>query len=241
MKGHWTLIRKFLKGHISFAEKEALEEWLNYDLSNRQKFEELKEVWELTGQFEEPVYDLEEEKQKLLRQIDSCERVLAAHNGHSRPNFNSLLTAAAMIFLLASTTFLAWMYYRNVKSVTLSVQIMASKHSVTNIDLPDSSRIYLHKESQIVFNQGSRQRIVDLKGEAYFEVKNDKRPFIIKIQQATVTVLGTSFNVKELNKDELQVTVVQGIVKVFDGQENNLLGAGEMALVNHRKSRQEFP
>ena len=52
------------------------------------------------------------------------------------------------------------------------------------------------------------------KGEAYFEVAHDKaHPFTIYAGKRKVTVLGTKFSVRR-NGDEVQVTVVEGKVRV---------------------------
>lgn len=63
---------------ISNKEKEELEYWLDIDISNRQKFEQAKAIWELTGQSGKPLYDLEEEKQKVLTKIKDTQQTLAS-------------------------------------------------------------------------------------------------------------------------------------------------------------------
>ena len=63
--------------------------------------------------------------------------------------------------------------------------------------LSDGTKVFLNADSElkypVEFSDG--KRIVDLKGEAYFEVHKDSlRPFIVRMNGAEVTVLGTSFN-----------------------------------------------
>jgi len=239
MNNHWILIQKFLRGHITDTEKEALEHWLNKEVKNRQKFDEIKEVWVLTKRSDEPVYNLEDEKLKVLQLIQSSEKEPDDRKGKDGFKMYSLLRVAAVILLMIVASFLTWMYSTDRSSSNLNGQILVSHDAVTKIDLPDSSIIYLNKESKVSFSQNASQRKVELHGEAYFEVEKGARPFIISVQDITVKVLGTSFNVKELKEGEIEVTVVSGKVEVSDGQENIIIRAGELAIVDRLKKRME--
>ena len=84
--------------------------------------------------------------------------------------------------------------------------------------LSDGTKVFLNADSElkypVEFSDG--KRIVDLKGEAYFEVHKDSlRPFIVRMNGAEVTVLGTSFNVNNYGEDtEIYTTLVNGSVRV---------------------------
>ena len=65
--------------------------------------------------------------------------------------------------------------------------------------LPDGSSVWLNADTRLVYkgNTADSTRLVELSGEAFFEVKEDaSRPFIVKTGAWTVKALGTSFNVK---------------------------------------------
>ncbi len=48
------------------------------------------------------------------------------------------------------------------------------------------------------------ERVVELKGEAYFDVTKSKEwPFIVRTCRSSVKVLGTSFNVCSYEEDSL--------------------------------------
>ena len=52
-------------------------------------------------------------------------------------------------------------------------------------------------------------------GEAYFEVAKDStRPFIVRTGQITTTALGTSFNIKAYQNEELNISLLTGLVEV---------------------------
>ena len=84
--------------------------------------------------------------------------------------------------------------------------------------LSDGTKVFLNADSElkypVEFSDG--KRIVDLKGEAYFEVHKDSlRPFVVRMNGSEVTVLGTSFNVNTYGDDgQIYTTLVNGAVRV---------------------------
>ena len=81
--------------------------------------------------------------------------------------------------------------------------------------LPDGTKVELNTDTRLRADVTREHREVWLdKGEAYFEVAHDKaHPFTIYAGKRKVTVLGTKFSVRR-NGDEVQVTVVEGKVRV---------------------------
>lgn len=84
--------------------------------------------------------------------------------------------------------------------------------------LPDGSRVWLNAGSSLrypTFFTGS-DRLVELVGEAYFEVApNKKMPFRVKSQGQTVKVLGTHFNVNAYEDEPgVKTTLLEGSVQV---------------------------
>ncbi len=100
-------------------------------------------------------------------------------------------------------------------------QTMAGEQKT--IWLSDSSMVVLNENSSLRYAStfDSDQRNVELSGEAYFEVERDEsRPFIIETPSSLVEVLGTSFNVKDLEGDSVaEVFVASGKV-AFSGKED---------------------
>jgi ferric-dicitrate binding protein FerR (iron transport regulator) len=87
------------------------------------------------------------------------------------------------------------------------------------VRLPDSTAVWLNAASSLKFPvsfSGKKTRSVELSGEAYFEVFEDKaHPFVVRTDQQEVRVLGTHFNVSSY-PDELyaSTTLVEGAVNV---------------------------
>lgn len=88
-----------------------------------------------------------------------------------------------------------------------------------SVILSDGTKIWLSASSSleypIMFTE--RERVVNLKGEAYFEVsKNAEKPFIVHTHLQQTMVLGTVFNIKAYNNKEA-ITLVSGKVSVTGG------------------------
>lgn len=99
--------------------------------------------------------------------------------------------------------------------------------------LEDGSKVWLNAASSIKFPSAfaPSERIVELKGEAYFEIaKNSSRPFTVKVEGQSIRVLGTKFNVNSYeDENELATTLLEGSVRVSNQVGNVVLKAGEQS------------
>lgn len=98
--------------------------------------------------------------------------------------------------------------------------------------LSDGTKVWVNSETRmrypVVFD--STERVVELEGEAFFEVQKDlARPFRVRMKdRGTVEVTGTSFNVHNYaDEDMIRVTLEDGAVRLFAGNENLELESGE--------------
>jgi transmembrane sensor len=106
------------------------------------------------------------------------------------------------------------------------------------VRLPDGTNVWLNAASSLSYLtsfKSSDQRIVELSGEAYFEVAKDKKhPFIVKANQQRVEVLGTHFNISSY-KDETAVrtTLLEGSVKVLNlkSRASGVLKPGQQSVI----------
>lgn len=85
--------------------------------------------------------------------------------------------------------------------------------------LPDGTQVWLNAESSLSYPtrfEGA-ERIVELKGEGFFEVAHDaEHPFIVVTKGQRLKVLGTSFNLKAYtNEPAVVTTLVTGRVKLY--------------------------
>ena len=81
-----------------------------------------------------------------------------------------------------------------------------------------------------------KKRVVELEGEAYFEVTKDtKRPFSVQNETLDVQVLGTVFNMNcDKNRQLAEVSLIRGSVKVTGKHDEGMivLSSGQKAELN---------
>lgn len=85
------------------------------------------------------------------------------------------------------------------------------------LQLSDGSKIYLNSESILTFPPvfDTIARVVELTGEACFEVRHTRVPFIVKTASMDIRVLGTTFNVMAYeNEAAVSTTLITGRVAV---------------------------
>ena len=104
------------------------------------------------------------------------------------------------------------------------------------LTLSDGTRAWLNSETSIQYPVvfGTKERRVFIQGEAYFEVAKDaKKPFTVQFMSSSVTVFGTSFNIRAYPEEkQSQTTLAEGSVRIYSPGSSMLLKPGEQAEVN---------
>ena len=100
--------------------------------------------------------------------------------------------------------------------------------------LNDGTQIWLNAASSIRYPVSfvGNTRVVELTGEAYFDVAHDpQHPFIVKLSgNKQVRAIGTSFNINAYGDDNNDVaTLIRGSIKVESGNNERLLVPGQQA------------
>ncbi|MBE9461240.1 FecR family protein [Dyadobacter subterraneus] len=103
------------------------------------------------------------------------------------------------------------------------------------ISLPDGSKVWLNSKSSLHFPTAfsGKERKVELTGEGYFEVsKNKEKPFVVEAGKTHVEVLGTHFNIMAYDNEAVsKTTLLEGSVKVGNGENKKLLNPGQQAVI----------
>lgn len=224
------ILIKFLLKETSEEESIAVQKWLDEATSNRAQFTQLEKIW-TTSKSLNSTSNVNEEQAwiKFKARAASNTGTSSTHEAIVRPIKQSFgwLKIAAVLALVTG----AWMMY-NVFGHANYTDLVASNKVITE-HLPDGSEVTLNRNSQISYATDFKEdRSVKLKkGDVFFNVAHDKsKPFVIEVNKVSVTVVGTSFNVKHL-KGETEVIVETGIVKVSTGKEVVELHKGEKVLI----------
>ena len=221
------LLVKYLSGEASPEEVFQAEQWIGTNQANNKYYEDFKRIWDESGQVTaEGKPDEDVAWLRLQNRISKNENIQPALK-KLRPG-NQWLKIAASILLIAIAGY--WVYSR-LFDTNIIDKISGDKVMVQN--LPDGSTITLNSNSKLSYpaHFTGNIRPVKLTGEAFFNIATDKtKPFVISVKGATISVVGTSFDVKS-RKGETEVIVATGIVKVNAKGKEVQLHPGEKVTV----------
>lgn len=194
---------------------------------HEQYFRQLQQVWDASRQLAARL-DVDENKawERFQQRVSEARPVAAMP---LRRIYWWRIAAAAVVIAIIS---LAGYLFFGKENAPQELIVQAAQQ-VLNDTLPDGSTITLNKNSSIGYPERftGDTRNITLKGEAFFHVAPDKsKPFIISVNDVTVTVVGTSFNIKT-EKAGTEVVVETGIVRVTRKNQTVELKAGEKIMV----------
>jgi len=130
------------------------------------------------------------------------------------------------------------------KSLFGSERIAAPIGNVQRAALRDGSAVTLNSRAEIaVALQEKLRHVALLSGEANFDVAKDAdRPFIVDAGPVQIRVVGTSFIVRLVDPDSVQVTVREGIVEVRRGDSSpaRLLAGDQLSFAGARIAQEKL-
>ena len=217
------LIEKYQKGLLTSKEKMLLDEWFD-TMSN----ESGHASW---GKQEQVML-----KNKILRKIKANDRSATP----VRTIYTGAWRAAAAIALLVSASYFIWQYNRETPA-NLPPMEASSSGDINKVLLADGTLVWLKGNSKLTypphFDGATRQ--VSLEGEALFEVAKDHaHPFTIQCGDLITTVLGTSFNIKAVDRN-IEVVVLTGKVSLTSTTDKKgiVVLPNEKAIYNGRQKQ----
>jgi transmembrane sensor len=212
------LITRYLVGESSAQEEKTLLDWRSQSARNEAAFTEFRKTFELTQKHfallsgKRPEVNVEAEWDQFLKNISEKDEAPVRTLTSASP-FNFWMRVAASFVVLAITGGLIYSLLSNGDDTLLS-----TTYSTFKAELPDGSIVVMNRNSEIRYadNFGEKDRTIELKGEAFFDVKPDaEKPFIIKVGKAQVEVVGTSFTVIAYDSlSDIKVIVETGKVKL---------------------------
>lgn len=162
-----------------------------------------------------------------------------------RLTLRPVLQYAAMIVLaLIAAGSLYRTSHPALSDASARVSIRTPSGARTNLTLPDGTEVWLNAGSELSYptDFDRQHRTVQLSGEAYFEVTEDRHsPFRVEAANFEVTVLGTRFNVHSYADEAIaRVTLVEGSVQLRSGEAEALLRPGERAELDRSTAGSRF-
>jgi transmembrane sensor len=198
------------------------------------------EMWnELSGKDQKEI-DVDKAWRNVQSRIGSPEIVQSETTARTRFLSPVILRIAAVALILLAIGSVATYITRSGFLTKNNTVIAGNDQKNVLVDLPDGSKVYLNRNSEFTYNSnfGKKGRNVKLTGEAFFEITPDtKKPFIIDAGEASIKVVGTTFNVITKNSESaVEVFVKTGKVLVSDasGAETIQLDPGFVGTVNSK-------
>lgn len=218
---------KHLLGEATPAEQERIKQWLNGEAANLAYYQQLKKVWDASRALASA--SAADEKKAWERFQQRIYRTKENKTPVRGAGFGWMKIAASIIIIIGLSLGGYWLF-RTVNAV--EEMVVHAEQMVLNDTLPDGSVVNVNKGSTLSYPSKFKgdTRTVALKGEAFFTVTHDKKkPFIIHVNDISVKVVGTSFNVKSINGNT-EVVVETGVVQVTRGGKTVELRADEKLL-----------
>lgn len=231
MNDEWLV--SYLLGEADAGKREEVEAWMGENDANRRYFEQFRLLWESSRalatqvdvdeqaawqRFRERTYlaptkGRGENLGKYAQWIGKLPMLSKAGRLRSMGDYARVFRIAASILLIAGLGVFAYFLLDRTGNQTIHY---ASLDSTAVRKLSDGSVVTLNHHTTISYEKtfSGNQRKVELQGEAFFQVEPDpSKPFVVEVNDLTVTVLGTSFNIAS-TPDQVEVIVESGSVKV---------------------------
>lgn len=225
------LIGKFFSSELSAEERKTLDLWIT-EPDNEALFDDIKKAFELTGKLNfNTVVDVEQSwnEFQVIRESES----LPKSNSYNILKLVVAVSSVAAILLLLLVLFKG--QFNN------SPLIYATEDKIQKIFLPDSSTVWLNKNSELVIDEGfaKNNRNLTLKGEAFFKVVKSDVPFEITTGDIKTRVLGTQFNLSAYsNNEEIELYVHSGLVAFNSGAESEVVVSKQGKAKYNKKTAQ---
>lgn len=216
------LIVRYLSGEADPEEEASLIKWIKLNEFNKQYFDQVKNIWETSSSKFDP---------ETIRTEKALAKVLGIVSRGSKMSkiwvYWKRIAAVVLIPLLLGN--IIWYFLNSQKGSSESQsaynEIFAAFGTRAAIKLEDGSSVWLNSGSSLKYPDRfkGKERVVYLKGEAYFEVaSNASVPFIVETSSFNVKATGTKFNVSDYASDlNSTVTLVTGKVFVNELIENS--------------------
>lgn len=218
------LIAKVLANEATPDEKVWLQSWSEESELNKVYLEDSKKLFDQINETKgNNMVDTNAAWQKLNERIDGADTKIIEL---PKPKRNFQIAAAIALLISLSFLIKVFMNTDSVKPV-----VYAAEKRIVEQKLPDGSKVFINKNSEIAYSVKDDVREVKLKGEAYFEVvHNEEQPFVINVNDVLIKDIGTEFNVRTLDNGDIEVKVEGGEVQFYtENNEGLRLVKGEKA------------
>jgi len=229
-----SLIHKRLTGELKGTDTNQLDAFLE-NADNQLIADQVEKVWKNTGDYKKGYQpNVEAGLSKFKSQIQQTQ---VPENKVVQLGRRSWLKYVAAAAILIVGSFMVW------NNLNVPTESIATIENTEEVRLADNTEVSINRGSHFNYPNSfsDNERKVELKGEAFFDVaKNPEKPFIIQTGNLQVRVLGTSFNIRNYDNEDLaEVTVKSGKVEVstLNGSQKWILEANDQLTLNKKDKK----
>ena len=237
------IITSYLSGQANDKELEKVSEWVNASDLNKNQFSKIKKYWETSKMdvtSDRTSIALAKLNERIFQdrpEATNEPNIIATPAARKFPQRFIQYAAAAMVLIAVGLYYFTFNVPEVVQQQVALVQKANTEGVKSQVQLPDGTHVWLNAASSISYSENfsDTARLIDLKGEAYFEVVKDvKRPFRVTTGRYVTTALGTSFNINSFDSNNIKVSLLTGKVDVKDKQSTKsvLLLPGDQAYID---------
>lgn len=223
------LARGFFEGRLSYDEEQMLFGFLQENEEQRARFDAMEQAWNATHV---PSAAVEEEWRRVWCRVQGSSPIRM----RSRKMYLRRKLAAAAVALVLVSSLVTYFFSSHHAGPEAYYTCIAPLGGKAEVVLPDGSRVWLNAGSDLRYpaSFGSDSRVVELNGEAYFEVaKHAGSKFTVNTKGYDVIVHGTKFNVSAYADDAtVTTTLLEGSVQVSHDKECVMMVPGEKVTLN---------
>lgn len=206
-------IHKYLQGELSDTEKKDLFDKLDSDTQAKEEFTRIHNTWAISELIvREGDKELAKEGLQRFRK-----------RNRKQPSVHIMLHLLKYAAIITVAVLSSWyLFEKSVKRELpeLYTEIEVPTGQRVHITLADSTSVWLspHTKIKVPNNFSHKNRIVELDGEGFFAVAEDKeKPFIVKSKGYNIQVLGTRFNVFSYSQSpKFETSLVEGKVHIYN-------------------------
>jgi ferric-dicitrate binding protein FerR (iron transport regulator) len=220
---------KYVTGNLGEDEAKDVRCWINAGEANKNEFIRLKNIHAFASEGKQKL-TLEDDFLGLIKKLNQKPKSTIQLIIRQYLKYAAILIAA--LFIGFSVSEIRYRFASD-QTTELCNEFYAPEGQISEFKLADGTRIWLNSGTRIKvpMNFDSKNRILFMEGEAFFEVTKDpKNPFFVNTNELSVRVMGTSFNLSAYNSEKnSEITLIEGKVgiKERNGQRLAMLLPGQ--------------
>lgn len=216
MNKDYDKILNFIYNHPSVPEyiRSIIRDWMLQHEDDQELTELMLALWD--NEFGENRDSID--PAALTRLLNDISSDVRESERTRRFNFRRIMRYAAVVAAICITAIVTYVVAGSGKgSETI---LITAKGSTGQFTLPDGTNVRLNSDTRLIYDPESfmadGKRRVSIEGEAFFDVTKDaEHPFVVKLTDMEVEVLGTSFDVRNYSfSSKEEVVLLTGKVKV---------------------------